>query len=397
VVWGYVVKRHGPVRWVRLAAPSPGAGAPSGLAELRRVLLRDSAWPLALADASESERMGRRVWRERLEPLLPALVNIQHLIVLDSKGMEYVPVESWVDGRGRPAVERFAISYAPSASVYALLHARGRTRPLADPERALVVGDPRLTEPALSSRLALQNAMTSSRVALSGFARGRASGPTPAMRQLTWARSELVAVSSRFERATVLTGVNASEAKVRSALGTAREAPYSVVHFAAHTLQNRHRQSPVSLLLEGTSVNRPPSEPLAASPDDGWLTSDEVGALEVPAEMVTLSACRTAGFYDFGGFVGLGDAFLRAGASCVVMSLWEVDDHATELLMRTFYGQLSGLRRSDGNTADRAPDRALALARAKCDLRNYTDADGRHPYSHPAYWSGFILVGDSGH
>lgn len=66
------------------------------------------------------------------------------------------------------------------------------------------------------------------------------------------------------------------------------------------------------------------------------------------------------------------------------MSLWKVDDKATELLMDTFYqGLASGLSKH------------ASLQKAQHTVRTYSiDRKGRKltPYSHPRYWAAFILL-----
>lgn len=404
--WAYVIRRDGPVHWIRLAdSITARPGRPGSLADLRRLLLRDSGWPLALNDLGETERVERQVWAERMAPLTPWLDGVAHLVVIDSKGMEYVPIETWRDSTGSPVVERFTVSYSPSVSVFALLRKRSREWREGEVPRALIVGDPSMPASSEPAKRAA-GART-----LSGFAglgkvsfgtpRGRALAPDDtgdAMAPLPWARSELDAVSSTFTDRVVLRGAAASERGWRAAVDPATGARFDVVHFAAHTVQDRRRRDNVSLRLEG-STERPDRSGSRGDPGeaaDGWLTSDEVGALRVDVDLVTLSACSTAGFSDYGGFVGLGDAFLRAGANAVVMSLWEVDDHATSLLMRRFYTELASLRRASPAAAAGAPDRALALARAKRWMRECSDGGVEGAFRHPAYWSGFVLVGDPG-
>jgi CHAT domain-containing protein len=73
-----------------------------------------------------------------------------------------------------------------------------------------------------------------------------------------------------------------------------------------------------------------------------------------------------------------------AGARAVVASLWEVDDEAAALLMGRFYENL---------TAAEPTSIAHALREASLWLRDYTDDSGAHPFEHPIYWSGFIVLG----
>jgi CHAT domain-containing protein len=76
------------------------------------------------------------------------------------------------------------------------------------------------------------------------------------------------------------------------------------------------------------------------------------------------------------GVTGLRRAFHLAGARRIMISLWEVDDDATQLIMRKFYSNwMSGM------------DLDQSLAEAKRYLRDET------PYTHPRYWAAFILSG----
>jgi tetratricopeptide (TPR) repeat protein len=109
---------------------------------------------------------------------------------------------------------------------------------------------------------------------------------------------------------------------------------------------------------------------------DGVLTVDLVETLGLAPATVVLSGCET-GLADAGSgdeMVGLVRAFLIAGASRVLASLWPVDDAVTAAFMAHFYG---ALRRGE------AP--AFALAEAQRAVRR------KHP--HPLYWAAFTLYG----
>ena len=109
---------------------------------------------------------------------------------------------------------------------------------------------------------------------------------------------------------------------------------------------------------------------------DGVLTVDLVETLGLAPATVVLSGCET-GLADAGSgdeMVGLVRAFLIAGASRVVASLWPVDDAVTAGFMTHFYG---ALRRGE------APARALADAQRAV----------RQDHPHPLYWAAFTLYG----
>ena len=113
---------------------------------------------------------------------------------------------------------------------------------------------------------------------------------------------------------------------------------------------------------------------------DGFLRLHDIYNLELPVEMVVLSACDTAlGKQVRGeGLVGVVRGFMYAGAKRVVASLWKVDDEATLELMRVFYREM--LREG------RAP--AEALRQAQLDLRQ------TRRWCSPFYWAAFVLQGE---
>jgi CHAT domain-containing protein len=75
--------------------------------------------------------------------------------------------------------------------------------------------------------------------------------------------------------------------------------------------------------------------------------------------------------------VGLTRAFIFAGTPSVIATLWNVNDHATGLLMEQFYTRL----RAGGS-------KAAALQQAQQAVRK--------DYPHPFYWGAFVLTGDGG-
>src|SRR5439155_1849068 len=72
---------------------------------------------------------------------------------------------------------------------------------------------------------------------------------------------------------------------------------------------------------------------------DGFLRMHEIYNLQLPVDLVVLSACQTAIGKEIKGegLVGLTRGFMYAGAERVVASLWQVDDVATAELMSLFY------------------------------------------------------------
>jgi Flp pilus assembly protein TadD len=115
-----------------------------------------------------------------------------------------------------------------------------------------------------------------------------------------------------------------------------------------------------------------------AGVEDGILFADEVARMNLlGTELVVLSACETGlgGVNNSEGVFGLQRAFKLAGAKTIVMSLWEVDDRATVMLMEQFYRNwLSGKSKQE------------AMKEAQKSLR----ADER--FTSPYYWAAFVLM-----
>ena len=120
-------------------------------------------------------------------------------------------------------------------------------------------------------------------------------------------------------------------------------------------------------------------EDLPMEMDDGILTAQEISRLDLRGlDLVVLSACKTGnGEVSGDGVFGLQRAFKKAGAQTIVMSLSEVQDEATQILMTSFYDNLlQGLSKRE------------AFHRAQrylCSVEN-----GK--YDHPKYWAVFVLI-----
>ncbi len=118
--------------------------------------------------------------------------------------------------------------------------------------------------------------------------------------------------------------------------------------------------------------------------DDGILTAKEIAALNFSkVKLIVMSACQT-GLGDVEaneGVYGLQRAFKLAGAETLIMSLWEVDDKATSLLMKTFYEDYL-----NGKVKD------MAFRNAINKVRSYKDETGNTPFSSPYYWAAFIMM-----
>lgn len=117
--------------------------------------------------------------------------------------------------------------------------------------------------------------------------------------------------------------------------------------------------------------------------EDGILTAKEISTLDFSSvDLVVLSACQT-GLGDVKaneGVYGLQRAFKLAGVQTIIMSLWEVDDRATSIMMSVFYEKyLEGYSKDD------------AFKYAIDAVRNWK-VDGKQPFNSPYYWAGFVMM-----
>ncbi|HKP12408.1 MAG TPA: CHAT domain-containing protein, partial [Blastocatellia bacterium] len=147
---------------------------------------------------------------------------------------------------------------------------------------------------------------------------------------------------------------------------------YRVVHFATHGLLNSEHPELSGVVLSLVDHD--------GRPQNGFLRLHEIYNLDLPAELVVLSACQTALGKEVRGegLVGLTRGFMYAGAARVMASLWKVDDAATAELMRRMYTRLlrENLRP------------AAALRAAQVEM--WKQPRWQSPY----YWAAFVLQGE---
>ncbi len=132
------------------------------------------------------------------------------------------------------------------------------------------------------------------------------------------------------------------------------------------------------LLKNAGDLMADPNNVYAFNREGGVLTAYEAMNLNFDnTDIVILSACETGkGDVKVGeGVYGLQRAFLVAGAEAIIMSLFKVDDDATQQLMANFYE----------NLYDKKMDKRKAFSEAKISLRK--------DFSDPKYWSAFIMIG----
>ncbi|WP_299245916.1 CHAT domain-containing tetratricopeptide repeat protein [uncultured Aquimarina sp.] len=147
---------------------------------------------------------------------------------------------------------------------------------------------------------------------------------------------------------------------------------YNMLHFATHA---------------ATNDEYPDYSYLAFAKDDssenGLLYVKDLYGYSINADLVALSGCQTGlGKLQKGeGMLSLARGFSYAGAKSLVTTLWKVNDQTTSELIQEFYKNLD---------ASLPKDKALREAKL-----TYLETVDDELLTHPYYWSGFMISGDT--
>ena len=223
----------------------------------------------------------QELYRLLVAPVADSLKG-RHLVVVPHGVLHYLPFHALSDGK-RYLIDDFTISYAPSASVYAIRH----------PQRANTAGPSLLL--------------------------GVHDEKTP------WIRREIRSVAAVVPDPQVRWGEHATASVIREAGPSSR-----LIHIATHGIFRRDNPMFSSVRLS-----------------DSYLTMYDLYQLRLPVELFTLSGCGTglnvvaAGDEQLGLMRGL----LSAGAESLLLTLWNVHDQTTARFMKSFYGRM--LQHSD--------------------------------------------------
>ena len=149
-------------------------------------------------------------------------------------------------------------------------------------------------------------------------------------------------------------------------------AKYRIIHLATHGIVNLRRPELSGVLF--STVDK------QGRPQNGYLGLNEIYSLNLPADLVVLSACETGIGKQIRreGLIALTRGFMNAGAERVVASLWKVDDRATAELMGEFYNEMFAHKLK--------PAAALRAAQLKLSQRP--------AWRNPHFWAGFVLQGE---
>jgi tetratricopeptide (TPR) repeat protein len=331
------------------------------------------------ADPASTSRPDPKIILKQLYDILIAPVekdlagaHAQTLMWHLDGGLQYIPMAALYDGK-QFLVERYSTAVFNST-------AHLSEPPKVESWRALGLGDCR---PA--SDLGLDDALLSVPGELRGIIRGPGAGPETGIMP-----GELML----------------DETFTREAMIHALRDHYPVIHIASHFVLSPGNEGESFILLgPAQGANRK-------------LTLDDIAKREFSfagAELVTLSACQTAG----GGssrngkeMDSLAEDIRQKGAKAVMASLWHVDDDSTGLLMADFYHRwidlhvtkaealrqaqldlLYGRRKKSSSPADPAAA-AEAKRCATASDQTISTSDPNASFADPNYWAPFFLYGN---
>ena len=315
-----------------------------------------------------------QLYETLLGPGRTALDGLKRLVVVPNEPLTNLPLEVLVTEPGVKVargdygkvpflVEKLALSYIPSAQNFVLL--RSHSKPSAAAAPYIGFGDFR---PA--SKRQLQASFPASDCA-QDLAELEVLPPLPGTEK------EIAYIGSSLFRAPARDLVMGGDF-VRKRLAGADLSGFRVVHLATHALL----PTDLTCRAEPTLVlSTPATEPNA---DGAFFGISDILSMKLDADLVVLSACNTGpnGQSTGDSLSGLARAFFFVGARGLLVTHWELEDHAGPLLAALTLDPRSGT------------DSAVALRRAQLSLIHDIARKSGVFFTHPYIWAPFVLIGD---
>ena len=276
-----------------------------------------------------------------------------------------------------PLLLQHEIVSLPSASTIAVLRTELKGRTPA-PKTLAVIADPIFSRD--DNRIQTSQPKPNNTITIASEVKRSASDISVILDRLKYSRTEAEQILSLVPDASFRK--QAFDFAASRVTATSPElAQYRTIHFATHGLLNTVHPELSGLVLSLVDEK--------GADTDGFLRLHDIYNLNLPAELIVLSACETGlvGLDEQGeikqdvkgeGLIGLTRGFMYAGAKRVVVSLWSVKDVATAELMNKFYRQMlqKGLN----------PVAALRAAQ----LEMWKTQAWKAPY----YWAAFVVQGE---
>jgi CHAT domain-containing protein/Flp pilus assembly protein TadD len=335
--------------------------------------IEEIAKPWREINESTSVESGLPLSEILLKPVASQLGNKRLLIVGDGV-LQYIPFAALPipSQPNTPLLVEHEIVTSPSTSTIAIQREQLQNRPTVA-KTVAVLADPvfSLNDSRVTRNAPQQNPQTLNQSALTRAARNLGIGEGPkAYGRLEYTRTEaekILALVPENQRLQALDFQASLEQAKNPHLSE-----YQIVHFATHGLLDS-----VNPELSGVVFSLFNQQGQA---EDGFLRLHDIFNLNLPAELVVLSACQTGLGKDTKGegLVGMTRGFMYAGARRVVVSLWSVNDASTSELMTKFYQKML--------QGEENPIHALR----QTQLEMWKSEEWQSPY----YWGAFTVQGD---
>jgi len=340
-------------------------------------------------DGAEYSKAAARLSRMVLGPVASQLGRKRLLIVSDG-ALHYIPFAA-LPSPGKspmPLMVRHEIINLPCASVLSALRRERLGRKMA-PRMVAVLADPVFDNHDVRVKNAASNdqgnattrgveedaeeqslAADSDSLTRSVADMGAATKRTVYLPRLQLTRQEARSILAVTPAGQAMAALDFKAS--RAAALSPSLAQYRIVHFATHGLVNSKHPELSGLVLSLVDEQ--------GRPQNGFLGLQDIYNLNLPAELVVLSACETGLGKNIQGegLIGLTRGFMYAGASRVVASLWKIDDQGTAMFMGEFYRAMEqqGMRP------------AAALRAAQIHMWQ------QKRWSSPYYWAAFQIHGE---
>lgn len=270
----------------------------------------------------------------------------------------------------QPLIVKHEIVTLASASALAVQRRERMGRKLA-PRDIAVIADPvfDVADPRVNGgvRVQPQTADFNATRIVEHLSEGEAKLRIP---RLPYTRQEAERILSVLPAGANLKAVDFNAQRAAALSGELRQ--YRYIHFATHGYIDSEKPGLSAIVLSLVDEH--------GKARDGFLRAQEIYNLQLPAELVVLSACQTGLGREIKGegLVGLTRGFMYAGAPRVIVSLWSVSDRGTaDLMGRLYAGMIKNGQRP-----------AAALRSAQLEM--WRQKNWRSPY----YWAAFVQQGD---
>ncbi len=348
--------------------------------EMYRMQLAPDKEDMIYQNPQAMMRMSKRL-NQYYIPEKSLIEPFKKLIISPAGNLSFIPFETLTHMMtGRMLLQDYEISYIPSASVLVSL----RREPTESYEKnVLAFGDAtyslrkdqsaKVQSIADVRKLQLRVNASIAQGENLDYAFAALQGDKP-MNYLIGTKREVLAIDSLIPKTDLRLNEKMTENELKRMSKAGELNKYKVIHLASHASVN-----PYIFELSGLAMT---VFPTPQDGEDGMITINEMGDLDMNPDLVMLSACETGlGRVTSGDTVqGLNNALLSAGANGTLTSLWPVNDYATSLFVQEFY-KLVFLKNTSYPTAVTQIKRRFVAGEFGEQLR------------HPKYWAPFIYYG----